>query len=331
MASLKQIAKEMGVSVATVSNVLTGKGRVSEDMSARIKAYAQAIGYKPSVFARALKTGQSGVLGLVMPDLTNPLFPRIAQSLSIAAEQRGLGILIGDSRGNADRQREAIHWLADRGVDGVLIVPQKGTSPEVPDGLPNVIINTASDPRSAVAADHVGGGTLLGRHISELGHTHVALLGGDPVSEVQQDRIKGMIAGLGPDVTCHTIWGDDGLARLCALAAEGVSAVMATSDLLALGAHSRLSQAGVRVPADISLTGFDDLPLALAMHPALTTVAQDMDTIATYALRILTDRIAQKPDQTQGVAVPMQLVLRASTTRAPTPTTTPQPNTEFRT
>lgn len=312
MASLKQIAAEMGVSIATVSNALSGKGRVSEELVARIRTHADELGYRPSTAARALKTGQTGILGLVMPDLTNPLFPRIAQNLSIAAEARGLGILIGDSRGDAERQDQAISRLQDRGVDGMIIVPQKGTSPDAP-GLPTVIINTASDPRTTVSADHVGGGCQLGLHMAGLGHGQVVLLGGDAVSEVQRDRIRGMVEGLGAGVVHHTLWGEAGMARLPALVAEGVTAVMATSDLIALGAHSHLMRAGLSVPEDVSLTGFDDLPLAMAMYPALTTVAQDVDTIAEQALDVLTRKIAGEDLPLQARSIPMQLVLRQST------------------
>lgn len=315
MANMKQIARDLGVSTATVSNALTGKGRVSEGVAQRIRDRAAVLGYRPSIAARALKTGQSGILGLVMPDLTNPLFPRIAQSLSIAAEARGLGILIGDSRGNAARQTEAIQWLVERGVDGLVVVPQKGTAPEVPD-VPTVIVNTISDPRSTVSADHVGGGALLGAHVAGLGHRDVVLLGGDPVSEVQQDRIRGMILGLGERVRHGLVWGDSGIAALDNLVVGGVTAVLATSDLLALAAHSHLMRAGLSVPRDVSLTGFDDLPLATAMYPALTTVAQDVDAIANHALDVLARLIAGNAAPPFGHAVPMRLVLRDSTAAA---------------
>ncbi|ANT62567.1 hypothetical protein AYJ57_19460 [Salipiger sp. CCB-MM3] len=311
MASIKQIAQDIGVSTATVSNALSGKGRVSKDLVARIQARAAELGYQPSSAARALKTGQSGILGLVMPDLTNPLFPRIAQNLSVAAEARGLGILIADSRGSEARQAEALQRLIGRGVDGVVIVPQKGTSPEAP-GLPSVTINTVSDPRNTVSADHAGGGALLGRHIRDLGHRHVVLLGGDSVSDVQRDRMRGMTEGLGEGARFETVWGEPGLEDLPDLVRQGATAILATSDLLALAALSHLSRAGLSVPGDVSLTGFDDLPFATAMHPALTTTAQDMATIAERALEVLTGMIAGGAAPAAGHAVPMRLVTRAS-------------------
>ncbi|WP_353474828.1 LacI family DNA-binding transcriptional regulator [Salipiger sp. H15] len=312
MASIKQIAQDIGVSAATVSNALTGKGRVSKELAERIRTRAEELGYRPSNAARALKTGQSGILGLVMPDLTNPLFPRIAQNLSIAAEARGLGILIADSRGSEARQNEALHQLVGRGVDGVVIVPQKGTSPEAP-GLPMVTINTARDPRNTVSADHVGGGALIGAHVRALGHRNVVLLGGDRVSDVQQDRMRGMREGLGADAGVETEWGDAGLAALPERVGQGATAILATSDLLALAALSHLARAGLGVPRDVSLTGFDDLPFATAMHPALTTTAQDVSAIADYALEVLTGLIAGAERPETGHAVPMRLVPRAST------------------
>ncbi|PJE30324.1 transcriptional regulator, LacI family [Pseudooceanicola antarcticus] len=312
MASLKQIASDLGVSTATVSNALSGKGRVSEELAEKIRDHASRLGYRPSSAARALKTGQSGILGLVMPDLTNPLFPRIAQNLSIAAEARGLGILIADSRGDAARQDEALAQLVGRGVDGIIIVPRLGTAPPQMD-VPMVVINTASDPRNTVAADHRGGGRQLGAHLGELGHRNVVLLGGNRASEVQQDRMRGMTEGLGPEAHTCAVWGEEGMSALPGLVAEGATCVMATSDLLALGAHSHLSRAGLSVPGDVSLTGFDDLPLATAMHPELTTIAQDVEAIADQALDVLTLRIAGRPDPAPVSAIPMRLVLRQST------------------
>jgi len=312
MTTIKQIATDMGVSVATVSNALTGKGRVSKGLVERIRKCADDVGYRPSPVGRALRGGQTGILGLVMPDLTNPLFPRIAQHLSLVADSRQLGILIADSRGNAEEQNQAIDRLVDRGVDGLLIVPQKGTSPGS-QRVPTVIINTASDPDNTVSADHAGGGKLIATHIAGLGHHKVVILGGDPVSEVQRDRIDGMRAGFANAKDIQILWGDDGLAQLIPAISDGATAVMTTSDLLALRVHSHLARAGLSVPGDVSLTGFDDLPLATAMHPMLTTVAQDVAQIAERAIDQLARAISGGPRPDTGITVPMRLVARHST------------------
>ncbi|MEJ8472804.1 LacI family DNA-binding transcriptional regulator [Roseibium algae] len=314
MVSIKEIAKEVGVSPATVSNALTGKGRVSSQMIDRIQAVAKELGYRPSLAGRALQRGQTGILGLVMPDLTNPLFPRIAQQLSIAADAQGLGILIGDSRGNPDEQSQALHRLVDRGVDGLLVVPQMGAFPE-PQPVPTAIIHTASDPRNSVSGDHAGGGSLIARHIAGLGHKRVVILGGDRVSEVQQDRIAGMVQEFATSVETRVLWGEDELSDLITAVSDGATAVMTTSDLLALRVLSHLTRSGFSVPRDVSLTGYDDLPLAWAMHPALTTIAQDVPQIATRALEIVTSLINGNSAPSQGEMVPMRLVIRQSTSK----------------
>lgn len=312
MANIKQIATDMGVSVATVSNALTGKGRVSSQMVERIKQRASDLGYRPSLAGRALRSGQSGILGLVMPDLTNPLFPRIAQNLSLMADDRQLGILIADSRGNPDEQKQAIDRLLDRGVEGLLIVPQKGTAPGM-QRVPTVIINTASDPDNTVSADHAGGGTLIANHIAELGHRHIVILGEDRVSEVQRDRVGGMRRTFDTSGTVQEVWGNDGIQTLATAVENGATAILTTSDLLALRVHSHLTRCGIVVPRDVSLTGFDDLPFATAMHPKLTTVAQDVEHIASLAIQRLIQEIQGTQPLVQPAPVAMRLVVRNST------------------
>ena len=312
MVSIKQIANDIGVSTATVSYALTGKGRVSQEMAARIQMRAEELGYRPSIAARALKTGQSGILGLVMPDLTNPLFPHIAQSLSIAAEKHKLGILIADSRGSPDEQDEAFRRLLDRGVDGMLIVPQKGTTPD-PMPVPIAIINTSSDPNNSVSADHAGGGAQVARHIADIGHRRVAILGGDPVSEVQRDRIVGMTEALRPDMQARVMWGDEGVSQAIAEVQDGATAIMTTSDLIALRVRSELDRAQMSVPDDVSLTGFDNMSFSPIMFPALTTVAQNVEEIADRAIHIISSKISGDATEQDGESVPMRLVVRQST------------------
>lgn len=312
MTTIKQIATDLGVSVATVSNALTGKGRVSSQMVERVKTRAVDLGYRPSLAGRALRSGQTGILGLVMPDLTNPLFPRIAQNLSLMADDRQLGILIADSRGNPEEQRQAIDRLIDRGVDGLLIVPQKGTTPGL-QRVPTVIINTASDPDNTVSADHRGGGKLIAEHMAELGHRHVVILGEDRVSEVQRDRVDGMLSAFKRADAVREFWGDAGIENLAASIENGATAILTTSDLLALRVHSHLTRCGIVVPRDVSLSGFDDLPFATAMHPKLTTVAQDVEQIASLAIERLIQAIQGVSPHAKTVTVPMRLVARNST------------------
>ncbi|MGY9045728.1 hypothetical protein P775_05085 [Puniceibacterium antarcticum] len=310
--SLKKVATELGVSVATVSNALSGRGRVSAELADRIRRYAAKAGYVPSQTARALKSGRTDTLGLVMPDLTNPLFPRIAQSLAIEADRMGLGVLIADSRGSAEEQDRALSRLVQRGVDGILIVPQRGTTP-ARQSVPMVVINAAADPANTVSADHIGGGRLIGAHIAQLGHKDVVLIG-DPLSDVQRDRITGMTEALAAHAKIRTRSAPDGLKDLVDDIRDGATAVLTTSDLLALRVLAELSRHGLQVPGDVSLSGIDDLPLSQAMHPQLTTVAQATEDIAERAIAIILSQIRGEQAPLLGQTIPMRLVIRQSTT-----------------
>jgi len=326
---MSAIAAALGVSAATVSNALSGKGRVSPELIEKVRAKAAELGYVPSLAARALRTGRTGVLGLVLPDIANPLFPQIAQAIENAASNAGYGVLIADSRGDIAAQTEAINRLLERGVDGMVIVPRRGT--RIADiGCPVAVIDTPSTPGNTVSADHWGGGAQMGRHLAALGHRKVLLIGTSPSSNVQNDRIGGLKAGLGAGAECDTLWiekveavsGEGCPLGLAEKARAGFTAFAAVSDLSALRALTELQRAGIGVPEAVSVTGFDDLIWSPVVTPALTTVRQDMATIADLAIAALNRAIGPDDDADPAAAgkvaletdrVPMQLVIRQST------------------
>lgn len=318
--SLSRIAETLGVSTATVSNALSGKGRVSAEVAERVRSAAAALGYVGSPAARALRTGRSGVLGLVLPDIANPLFPQIAQAIEAAAAAAGFGVLIADARGEVGLQTEAIGRLLDRGVDGLIVVPRRGT--RIADlGCPVAVIDSPSTPGNTVSADHWQGGQAVAAHLAGLGHRRILLVGNNPESNVQNDRLGGMRAVAG--LQTETLWlgrmppGPLGLARKVA---EGFTAIATLSDLHALRVLTELSAAGLRVPQDVSVTGFDDLIWAPVITPALTTVHMDMPRIAALAVDALTRAIGGGGGLVAATEsrVPMRLVPRASSAPPPT-------------
>jgi len=306
--TLQDIARHLGVSAATVSNALNGRGRVSAALSARIHETATALEYRPSLQARALRTGRSGVIGLVLPDISNPLFPAIAQAVEAQAAAQGLGVLIADSMGDSDAQAQALRRMMRQGADGIIVVPRRGTRVAAMN-LPLALIDTASTPGNTVSADHRGGGALAVAHLAALGHRQLLLIGESRASSVQNDRISGMTAALTPDMRADTLWLEDGVG---ALAETHATALIATSDLHALTALTTLQRAGRRVPHDISIIGFDDHAFGRAIAPALTTVAQDTATIARAAVASLVAQLNGEPTPPQ-IIVPMTLIHREST------------------
>ncbi|WP_367717876.1 LacI family DNA-binding transcriptional regulator [Nitratireductor sp. GISD-1A_MAKvit] len=327
-ANLSDIAKALGVSVATVSNAMSGKGRVSKELGRAIREKAKELGYVPSLAGRALSTGRSHVLGLVLADIGHPLFPQFAQAIEHAASEEGYGVLIGDSRGDAEAQSRAINRLIERGADGIVVVPRHGT--RIGDiGRPVAVIDSPSTPGNTVAADHHSGGLEMGRHLVGLGHRSLAIIGLHPDSNVQKDRIAGIREAFASWGEIRLIWisemershGSGCPLGLVRLVEEGVTAFAAVSDLHALRAITELQQGGVSIPGDVSVTGFDDLIWAGVIAPSLTTMRMDMERIAEIAIADLISQIEQddgramrsdlsaSPDQR---CVPMELVIRQS-------------------
>lgn len=324
--NLSRIAASLGVSVASVSNALSGKGRVSAELGDRIRATATALGYVPSQAGRALRTGRSAVLGLVLPDIANPLFPQIAQAMEYAASVAGYGILIADSRGDIAQQTEAINRLLERGVDGMIIVPRRGT--RIADiGCPVAVVDTPSTPGNTVSADHWQAGMQIARHLYDLGHRRILLIGNNPASNVQNDRIGGIKSALDPTVTTEVLWierieaqnGAGCLLGLADKARQGFTAFAAISDLPALRALTELQQAGISVPDCVSVTGFDDLIWSSVVTPGITTMRMDVAAIADIAVGALIDAIEKgvPGDAAADDAPPASRLVTAAVSRVP--------------
>lgn len=330
--NLSELARHLGVSIATVSNALSGKGRLSPDLAKRIRDVADSMGYVPSQAGRALRTGRSGVLGLVLPDIGNPLYPEIAQEIERVATGAGYGVLIANSRDEIAAQDKAIFQLIERGVDGIVIVPRRGT--KVPETrCPIAIIDTPTTPRNTVSADHFEGGAQVASHLASLGHRKILLIGDDPSSNVQNTRINGMRSKL-EGIETETIWivevekkGGKGCALdLANWRMRGFSAFACVSDPHALRALTELQSAGISIPADVTVTGFDNLQWSSFISPPLTTVKMNMPEIAALALDALVEAIRDRgvsddtpspPVTARKAAVPMELVIRRSSGPAP--------------
>jgi LacI family transcriptional regulator len=331
--NLSELARHLGVSIATVSNALSGKGRLSPDLAKRIRDAATSMGYVPSQAGRALRTGRSDVLGLVLPDIGNPLYPEIAQEIERVATNAGYGVLIANSRDEIAAQDKAIFQLIERGVDGIVIVPRRGT--KVPEAAcPIAIIDTPTTPRNTVSADHYEGGAEVARHLVALGHHKILLIGDDPSSNVQNTRINGMRSELSDAQAVETIWIVEIEARrgkgcgldLAGWRARGFTAFACVSDPHALRALTELQSAGIAIPAEATITGFDNLQWSSFISPPLTTVKMNMPEIATLALEALFEAIKDRdvsddtpspPVTARKAAVPMELVIRRSSGPAP--------------
>ena len=318
MGNIQQIAAEFGLSTATVSNALSGKGRVSSENVRKIRARAREINYFPNPSARALKTGRTNIIGLVMPDLTQPLFPVFARSIEQAAQQAGLAVLIADSMDDAEAQQAAMERLVRQGVDGLIVIPQRGSAPGQA-RVPMAVIHTASDARNTCSANHYQGGQLAARTLLEAGHRQIALLGYDRLSGVQQDRIAGMESILSGRADYHTGWLSDLQESEIQQILRAHSAVIATSDSLAMQIMHLAHIIGLSLPDELSLIGFDDLPFSQHLRPGLTTIRPDMQAIADHAVRYLLSCFDADSAPVAAQVFDMVLVARDSVARPAAP------------
>lgn len=285
---------------------------MSQDLRDRVRAEALRRGFAPSTTGRALRTGRSGVIGLVLPDLSNPLFPAIAQAVERAAQAQGYGVLIADSQGEEDAQTAAVERLARQGADGLVVVPRRGTRVR-PSPVPVAVIDAASNTENTISADHRDGGAQVIRHLVALGHRRVLIVGQSRVSHVQATRVAGMLDALPDAVSARTHWFEDGVLPSPAdMRSAGLTAIATTSDLIALPLLTRLQAAGFRAPEDFAITGFDDDRFSALVAPGLTSVAQDMRRIAEGAIQSVIRRLDNQ-DSPDGAVIPMRLIVRGST------------------
>ncbi len=313
LSSIREIALKLGVSTATVSNALRGTGRVSSTLAAQIRLEADRLGYVPDHTARALRTGKSNTIGLLVPNIGQPLFPAFAQAIERAAKRRGLAVLIGDSQGDPHQQDFEIRTMIARGVDALIVIPTRGTTIEPTDvPVPVAVIDSAATTGNVAASDHREGGRLIARHLLELGHDRILILAGPENSLVARERVGGMCeifrqAGAEPALRYSDATFEAGSAIGHEFDLSHFTACAAAYDALAIGFAIAVGDRGYRIPDDISLTGFDDLMWAQIVSPPLTTVRQDLEAVANHALAFVAGET-----EASGI-FPTELVVRQST------------------
>jgi LacI family transcriptional regulator len=347
--TIADVARRAGVSTATVSRVLSGVGRASPATHARVKAAARDLGFRPSDVARSLKRRSTLTFGLIVTDIENPYFPQLVKAVEDAAIGEGYAILLCNADEDPEREASYLDLLVERRVDGLIVAASTIGSRQgewlshAP--LPAVLVNTAAPGSDlpTIMSDNRGGGAAAARHLLELGHRRFGYLMPPPRNLDAPDRLAGVRdalaeTGLDPDGAdpglaigngAPTVTGGEAaMAGLLALAARP-TAVIAYNDLMAIGAMRAARSAGLRVPDDVSLIGFDDVAFAAYVEPALTTLRQETAEMGRWAVATLTERIkaAGADGETNGAAaapsaaehrvVPVELVVRASTGRAP--------------
>jgi LacI family transcriptional regulator len=323
MATLKDIATAVGVSVATVSNVLNDRPNVGRVIRQKVLRAANKMGYRPNRAAQAMRTGRTRAIGLVLPDLTNPFFPELAQAVENTARSLGLLVCLVDSQGRAEGEANGFALLMQHAVDGIIWCP---VGPRLPPYLhsatrPVVLIDRPRPGFPVVHSDYVMGGHLLAAYALRMGHTHVGLLSGPQNLASARQRRDGFVEAFPRDikVAWEVVVGFDGVlnaAALKALQRRGrATLIVAGNDLIAISAMRCLAEAGVRVPEDVSITGFDNIRWTDVVTPRLTTIAQPVGAIGAKAVQLMQQRLSGEKISGQRTIFDVTLIERDSVRR----------------
>jgi LacI family transcriptional regulator len=330
--TLRDVAEAAGVHAATASRALNPATRklVKAETARRVIDVAETLGYRPNPIARGLKTSKSGTVGLVIPDLTNPLFPPIVRGIEAVLEPAGFSGLIVNTDNDPGRERAQIEVLRSRQVEGLIVATARVKHPLLEqlhrEGVVMVMVNRRPDGVDvpSITPDDAAGIALAVRHLADLGHRRIAHVAGPADTSTGVTRatsFRSAVHDLGLDedpalVTSVPQWseaaGADGLRRL--LDADlGFTAIVAGNDLIALGCYDVFSERGISCPDGMSVVGFNDMPFLDKLKPPLTSIAIPHQQIGAGASQLLLDAIAEPHRPARSVLLPLALVVRGST------------------
>jgi LacI family transcriptional regulator len=329
--TLGDVARAAQVHPGTASRALNDETRskVSPATVARVLAAAERLGYQPNVVARGLRRQSSQTVGVLVPDLTNPFFPPILRGIEEALAPRGFTAFIANTDNDESKERRAFEAFRSRQVDGFLIATAQREPGIIREahalGIPTVLVNRGTDVQlfPSVKPDDFSGVSQIVEHLTTLGHTSIAHIAGPQNNTNGYERATGfrqLVVEHGLDaMECPVLVSDAFDIRSGALGARQilhhyprVTAIFAANDLMAIGALGVIREAGLDCPGDISVVGFNDMFLAGAIAPSLTTVRVPGNLMGTSAANRLLDEIAGNRAM-ENVVVPVELIVREST------------------
>ncbi|MFB5265636.1 LacI family DNA-binding transcriptional regulator [Paenibacillus enshidis] len=329
-ATIYDIAREAGVSIATVSQVINGKGKISEKRRAEIMEIMERLNYQPSAIATALTGKQTYTLGLLVPDISNPYFAELARAVEDRSRQLGYSVVICSTDNKDERVERYLNLLQQKKVDGMMIgtgISNAGIlTPLLQQSIPFALIarHMPSLAVHTVATDDRLGGALAAQHLLDLGHTRVAVLSEPAGVSSSQERLRGFREVL--EKAGHTLaperiresTAELNAAKAAVLELLGQSAqptaLFCCNDIQAIGALQAAKELNLRVPQELSVIGFDNTILASVTSPPLTTIAQPIEDLGRHAVDLLIEELKQERQPARNMILKPELVVRESTT-----------------
>ena len=334
MTNIKDVAREASVSVATVSRVFNDSGRVSEETRRRVRSVAERLRFWPNGVARSLIMNRTHAIGVLLPDLHGEFFSEVIRGVDLASRREGLHVLVSSSHSDSRELVAALRAMRGR-IDGLIIMaPEPESIPAIRANAwdcPVVLLGPGGETHDfdTVALANYEGAYAVVRHLQRLGHRRIATVTGPAVNRDAQQRLEGFRAAMRDGGATHTrgleVVGDftepggyQGTRAVLEMRPRP-TALFVANDVMAVGALGALREAGVRVPHDVAVAGFDDIAIARHLTPPLTTVHVDAYHLGERALQRLLRRDAGEPAPGRSHEVlPTWLVVRASCGSSPT-------------
>ncbi len=327
MPNIHDVAKLAGVAPITVSRVINNKGYVSDKTRQRVEAVIDELGYIPNALGPSLRSKKTMTLALVISDITNPFWTTVARGVEDTANAHGYHIIIGNTDKSPDKQDDYLTFMLKKQVDGFLLVPASSQSLGIlhRQKVPVVMLDRwiEGDSFDSVRCDSVGGAYELTKHLLTLGHRQIAVITGRQDHSTAADRVKGFRqalseAGVSADQQ-QVYWGEFNqetgydYTRQALNAAQRPTAIFATNNFIAIGTMRALHDAHVKVPEEMSVVAFDDLPAAITIDPFFTVASQPAYEMGQRATDLLLSRLADEgPGENQEIVLPVEIVVRKS-------------------
>lgn len=338
MVSIADVATHAGVSATTVSHALSGKRKVSDDVRTRVQRAMVELGYVPSRSAQSLASGRTKIIGLIVPDISNEFFAELTRGVEMAAVDRGYNVILCTTGFDHTREVHYLTMIRSRAVDGLVYAagspPTTSELGDILGNLPLVLVDeeVPGSEAPSFVSDNWEGGRLVAEHLLSLGHRRAIVLAADGGLVSSDLRVQGFretwIAAVGetPPVYVGPFTAEGGRSAIAPhveqLLADELTAIFAVNDLMALGAIDELENAGISIPQDVSIVGFDDITAGRYARPRLTTVHQEVAELGARAVNALVAQLEASPDEEpsqpshQRSVLPVTLAIRESTAPA---------------
>lgn len=313
MATIKDVAKLAGVSITTVSHVINETRYVSDELKGKVFRAMKDLDYRPNTLARGLRSGKTKTIGLIIPDISNPYFAEFSRKIEDRGFEHGYNVILCNSDENPEKEILYIDVLFSKQVDGLIIFSTGNNSFSqlnlIEHDIPIVV--TDREPRGfnsdVVLIDNFKGGYSATNYLISLGHRRIGCISGPSLIRPSAQRVEGYLKAL-EEVDIQI---DENIIRLGDFRVEGgekemsflmdvsdpPTAVFVCNDVMALGAMRAIQRKGKRVPEDVSIVGFDNIPVSRLVYPQLTTISQPIQEMAELAVELLIDKIKLKENQ----------------------------------